>query len=55
MLSKTSNVPEWTDGVIYWTFRDERIHGILKIYSCYIFHYVLSIILFLKFLIFLIR
>lgn len=32
VLSKTSNVPEWTDGVIYWTFRDERVHGKLKIH-----------------------
>lgn len=33
VLSKASKVPEWTDGVIYWTFRDERIHGKLKVYE----------------------
>lgn len=27
VLSEIMEVPEWTDGVIYWTFRDERIHG----------------------------
>lgn len=31
VLSKIKEVPEWADGVIYWTFRDERIHGNLKI------------------------
>lgn len=31
VLSKAKDVPEWADGVIYWTFRDERIHGTLRI------------------------
>lgn len=31
VLSEIKEVPEWTDGVIYWTFRDERIHGKLNI------------------------
>lgn len=26
ILSDVKELPEWTDGVIYWTFRDERIH-----------------------------
>ncbi|XP_025414512.1 deoxyribodipyrimidine photo-lyase, partial [Sipha flava] len=26
VLSKMKEVPEWADGVIYWTFRDERVH-----------------------------
>lgn len=30
VLSDVKELPEWTDGVIYWTFRDERIHGKLK-------------------------
>lgn len=27
VLSEQKEVPEWAEGVIYWTFRDERIHG----------------------------
>jgi len=30
ILSDVKELPEWTDGVIYWTFRDERVHGKLK-------------------------
>ncbi|XP_050541130.1 deoxyribodipyrimidine photo-lyase-like [Daktulosphaira vitifoliae] len=26
VLSEVKEVPQWADGVIYWTFRDERIH-----------------------------
>lgn len=26
VLSEQKEVPEWAEGVIYWTFRDERIH-----------------------------
>lgn len=27
ILSEMERIPDWADGVIYWTFRDERIHG----------------------------
>lgn len=27
VLSKLRELPKGNDGVIYWTFRDERIHG----------------------------
>lgn len=31
VLSEQKEVPEWAEGVIYWTFRDERIQGKLNI------------------------
>lgn len=45
ILSDVKELPEWTDGVIYWTFRDERIHGelgdfILSFINVHRFHFL---------------
>lgn len=32
ILTKSSEFPEWGKGVIYWMFRDQRIHGNLFVF-----------------------
>lgn len=39
VLSEQKEVPEWAEGVIYWTFRDERIHGKLNILCNFVSFY----------------
>jgi len=39
VLSEKKEVPEWAEGVIYWTFRDERIHGKLNILCNFVSFY----------------
>jgi hypothetical protein len=37
VLSEAQEFPEWGEGVIYWMFRDERVHGKIQITILYFF------------------
>jgi len=42
VLSELKEVPEWAEGVIYWTFRDERVQGKLYILCNFVLYSLIT-------------